>query len=202
MAKNSWQVQPRQSACFFFFLLLPFPWDPGVWIQKPSLVNSEPVIVGYLVYHFLKNFIIADLKCSIALWQQSEPDLYVYTYSFPHIIPLLDKVPCATGQDLTTYPHQVQGFALINPKLQSFPHTDPPIWKPATCFPVHEFLFYRGVHLCIFEIPERRGILMYLSFSVTLISHSLEVSSPISVAADGICGVLILWLRSIILCMY
>lgn len=50
----------------------------------------------------------------------------------------------------------------------------------------------------ICEIPERRGILWCLSFSVTVISHSPGDSSRISVAAKGFSGVLVLWLRSIV----
>ena len=55
----------------------------------------------------------------------------------------LDRVPCATQQDLTAYPLQMQEFASANPKLPVHPPPSPPPWYPHICSPhVHEFVSF------------------------------------------------------------
>ena len=89
-------------------------------------------------------------------------------------------------QELCAYPLQGQGVGFITLQIPVHPTLSSSNLATKICFPVHEFLFCRKVHLCFFKIPDWRGLPWYFTFYFTHILISMRVSLSIYVAVNYI----------------
>ena len=115
------------------------------------------ISLGHIIFYFLTGYyyffiyfyfsIVVGLQCSVNVLlyskvTQSLSLTHTHTHTHTHIHILfftlssimfrnkwLDVVPCATQQDLISYPLQMQQFASVNPKLP----VHPPVCSPSPC---------------------------------------------------------------------
>ena len=110
--------------------LFVFSWGAGAWTQTPSLVNPEPVILGYIFIIFYFNYSwFGVLQFSLtAKWTRPLCIYMLFFFTLSSIVfqnKRLDIVHYAIEQYLINYPLHAQEFSLTTPQIPVLPAHNP-----------------------------------------------------------------------------